>query len=189
MTTIAAKAVITPEQLLMLPDAVNYELVDGCLVERHMGTESSIIAMAIGSLLRVFVKSRRLGYVGGADCSYQCFPDHPEKIRKPDVSFIRTGRLPGEAIPKGHARIAPDLAVEVLSPGDLAYEVEEKVAEYLAGGVRLVWVVSPNTRSVRIHRPKDAKAGPVSVLSESDTIDGEDVLPGFRSAVAEFFEP
>jgi Uma2 family endonuclease len=188
MTTAADKSVFTPEDLLSLPDAVKYELVAGNLVERHMGSESSAIAAAIASLLLGFVKSRRAGHVFIADCGYQCFPDQPEKIRKPDVSFIQVGRLPGERIPKGHNRIAPDLAVEVISPGDLAEEIREKVAEYLTVGVKLVWVVSPKTRTVQIHRPAGAKLGPIGAVSESDTISGEDVLPGFECAVAEFFQ-
>jgi Uma2 family endonuclease len=84
-------------------------------------------------------------------------------------------------------RIVPDLAVEVISPNDLASEIDEKVAEYLAAGVRLVWVVHPRLKSVRIHRPASAKLGPVSVVGGSDKINGEDVLEGFECEVAEFF--
>jgi Uma2 family endonuclease len=153
-----------------------------------MGSESSAIAMAIAILLGNFVKARRLGHIFMADCGYQCFPEHPDWVRKPDVSFIRMGRLPDERIPEGHLRIPQDLAVEVICPGDLAYEVDEKVALYLAAGVRLVWVVSPKTRAVRIHRPKDAEAGPISALSESQRISGEDVVPGFECDIAEFFQ-
>src|SRR3954471_1540684 len=123
MTTVAAKSVITPEELLTMPDAVNYELVRGSLVERHMGSESSAIALSIGAMLLAFVKARRSGHVFTTDCGYQCFPDDPQKVRKPDVSFIKMGRLPDEQVPKGHCRIAPDFCVEVVSPGDLAYEV------------------------------------------------------------------
>src|SRR5438105_6324290 len=112
MTTTAAR--FTADDLLTLPDAVNYELVDGNLVERHSGAEASAIAMAIGAAFGAFVRSKRLGHVFTADCGYQCFPDHPDWVRKPDVSFIRMGRLPEERIPEGHTRIAPDLAVEVI---------------------------------------------------------------------------
>src|SRR5438874_13837362 len=105
MTTADHKAVFAPDDLLALPDAVNYELVNGALVERHMGSESSAIAMAIGIILGNFVKARRLGHIFTTDCGYQCFPDDPARVRKPDVSFIRTGRLPGEKIPQGHTRI------------------------------------------------------------------------------------
>jgi Uma2 family endonuclease len=187
MTTAAPKTVFTPEELLLLPDAVNYELVDGNLVERHMGSESSAIAMAIGIILGTFVKARRAGHLFTTDCGYQCFPNQPGKVRKPDISFVATGRLPAERVPQGYMTIAPDLAIEVLSPGDLAYEVDEKVAEYLAAGVKLIWIVSPKTRTVQIHRPASATRGAISVVAESGVIDGEDILPGFSSPVAEFF--
>jgi Uma2 family endonuclease len=183
--TLAPARILTPDDLLSLPDAVNYELVDGNLVERKMGSESSAIAMVIGVLLSNFVRGKSLGFVFGADGSYQCFPDAPDKVRKPDVSFIASARLPGGKPPKGHTKAAPDLAVEVISPNDLATEIDEKVAEYLAAGVKLVWVVSPNTRTVRVHRPG---SGTIRSLSESETITGEDFLPGFECRVGEFFQ-
>ncbi len=186
MTTIS-KTSITPDELLNMPDAVSYELVDGKLVERHMGSESSAIAAMIARLLLNFVQPRRAGKVFTADCGYQVFPDDPKKVRKPDVSFIRAGRLPNERAPAGWVHIPPDLAVEVLSPGDTAYEVDEKLREYQSVGVPLIWVVNPKTRTVRIHRPQDDPQGPISILNESDTITGERVLEGFTCPVAEFF--
>ncbi len=188
MTTAAIKTVFTPDDLLTLPDAVDYELVDGQLVERHMGSKSSAVALVIGHLLLTFVKHRRLGHVFTTDCGYRCFPAFPDRVRKPDVSFIRTGRLPNERLPEGYVTIPPDLAVEVLSPGDLAYEIDEKVEQHLAAGVKLVWVVNPNTRNVRIHRPKDSKDGPISTVSDSESISGEDVLAGFTCNVNDIFE-
>jgi Uma2 family endonuclease len=187
MTTMISTTSMTPEELLNLPDGVNFELVDGKLVERNMGFESSEIAARILGLIWMFVREHPIGRIFGADASYQCFPDAPTKVRKPDVSFIRSGRLPGDKAPQGHCPIPPDLAVEVISPGDLAYEIEEKVAEYLKAGVSLVWVVHPPTKTVRIHRPRGSSKGSVSELYESDKIDGEDVLPGFSCAVSEFF--
>lgn len=188
MTTIPTAAAITPEDLLALPDGVRFELVDGRLVERHMGMESSWIAARIIALLSGFTAGRRLGLLFGADAGYQCFPDDPSRVRKPDVSFIRAGRLPGDRPPAGHCPVPPDLAVEVISPNDLAYEVEEKVAEYLAAGVPRVWVVHPPTRTVRIHRPRSSPLGPVAGLTDADTITGEDIVPGFTCPVKEFFE-
>src|SRR5439155_2899477 len=152
MTLATEKHKLTPEEFLDLPDAVSYELVDGELVERKMGSESSVIAGVIITILNTFIRGKRMGYCGTTDCSYQCFPDAPTKVRKPDVSFIRAGRLPDDKPPKGHTKIAPDLAVEVLSPGDLASEIERKVLEYLSAGVRVVWVVNPEFRTVTIHR-------------------------------------
>jgi Uma2 family endonuclease len=83
----------------------------------------------------------------------------------------------------GFIKVPPDLAVEVLSPNDLAYEVDRKVAEYFSAGVRLIWIVNPETRSVTIYRPD----GTASKLNDRDTLEGEDVLPGFRCPVRDFF--
>jgi len=183
MTTARTKSIYTPEDLLSMPDAVDYELVDGNLVERHMGSESSAIAMRIAFILTNFVFTRRLGHLFDAECGYVCFPDAPGKVRKPDLSFIRSGRLPDDRPPKGYIQIAPDLAIEVVSPGDLAYEIQEKVNEYLAAGVRLVWVVYPNTKEIHIYRSPGAS----SIARQADTLSGEDILPGFQSPVADFF--
>jgi Uma2 family endonuclease len=176
----------TPEDLLRLPDAVNYELVDGKLVERSMGYESSAIAAQILVLLGLFLRGKGLGHLAGSDASYQCFPREPSKVRKPDVSFVRTGRFPGETRPKGHSPIPPDLAIEVVSPNDLYHEVEEKVNDYLAVNVPLVWVVDPESRTVRIHRSADRTK--VTFLTDSETISGEQVITGFSCVVREFFE-
>ena len=172
----------TAEDLLRLPNSINFELVDGQLVERKMGFESSWIGGQLFLLLAAFCNARRLGWVAPADASYQCFPDDPEKVRRPDVSFVRLDRLPGGP-PKGHCGIAPDLAVEVISPNELYSDVEVKVDEYLAAGVRLVWVVDPLSRSVRVHRAD----GTVTDLREADELSGEDVVPGFRCAIANLF--
>jgi Uma2 family endonuclease len=180
-------ATFTPEDLLAMPDAVSFELVGGRLVERKMSVESSRIGMRVGYLLLRSVDGTGLGDVLGADASYQCFPHDPGKVRKPDVSFIRAGRLPDEQRRKGHARIAPDLAVEVTSPNDLVDEVADKVVEYIDAGVRLVWVVYPTTRRVVIHRPPGAAGGPISEVGGEDVITGEDVVPGFSCPVSEFF--
>jgi Uma2 family endonuclease len=188
MTTATSTTHFTPEDLLNLPDNVKYELVDGKLVERNMGHESSEIAIRIAILLGIFLRGKHLGKLFGADGSYQCFPDAPGKVRKPDVSFIRAGRLPNDKTPQGHCPIRPDLVVEVISPGDVSYDIDEKVAEYLAAGVPLIWVVNPPSRLVQVRRPAGAKQGIVSTLTEADLISGEDVLPGFSCTVKEFFE-
>ena len=84
---------------------------------------------------------------------------------------------------RGHCRIAPNLAVEVISPNDSYEEVEEKVREYLAANVELVWVINPATRSVRVHRAD----GSVTDLDENSELDGENVVPGFRCRVCDLF--
>jgi Uma2 family endonuclease len=114
---------------------------------------------------------------------YQCFREDPNGYRKPDVSVVRSERLEGidpqtELIP-----IPPDLAIEVISPNDLACDVNERIEEYLGNGFPLIWVVYPETRSVAIYRGD----GSVSLLHERDEITGEAALPSFRCKVAEFF--
>lgn len=150
-----------------------------------MGMESSWIGGRLLRLLDTFADANRLGWVFPGDTSYQCFPFAPNLVRKPDVSFVRRGRLPGERLPLGNARITPDLAVEVVSPNDTYYEVERKVQEYLRAGVPLVWVVNPSTRMARVHRP----GGSLTDLEAHQELDGENVVPGFRCRVADILPP
>src|SRR4051812_14152894 len=105
--------IFTPDDLLHMEDSVSYELVNGNLVERHAGMRSSEVAAHIAVLIAFFLRDHKLGKLFGADAGYQCFADAPNKVRKPDVSFIRSGRLPGERTPRGHCPIPPDFAVEV----------------------------------------------------------------------------
>lgn len=120
-----------------------------------------------------------------ADASYQCFADDPTKVRKPDVSFIQASRLSASERPTGHCQIAPDLAVEVVSPNDLFEDVSRKVEEYLAAGVRLVWVIDPKAERVFIYRHDES----ATILTNKDSLDGEDVVPGFLCAIADLFKP
>ena len=185
MSTAVTNVKYTPEDLLAMPDEDRYELVNGELVERHMGFRSSRIGGELMLLIGNFCRDNRLGWVLPADAGYRCFPDDPAKVRKPDVSFIRLGRLPPDREPEGYATIAPDLAVEVISPNDLFEEVSEKVQEYLAAGVRLVWVVDPAAQTVHVHRPD----GSGTILRARDELTGEDILPGFRARVGDVFLP
>ena len=188
MSTTLSVAPVTPEDLDRMPDNVAFELVNGTLVERNMGLESSKIAGRILGLLFLFLRARPLGELFMSDAGFQCFADDSNKVRRPDVSFIRNGRLPGNKTPKGWGRIAPDLVVEVISPNDIADDVQEKVTEWLAAGVSLVWVVYPSTRTVRVHRPHLSPSGRVSDLTDADTLSGEEVLPGFTCSLREIFD-
>ncbi len=185
MNLLLPQPVLTADDLLAMPDGDRFELVDGKLVELPVGTQSSYIGGRILRLLASFCENPFIGWVLPADASYQPFPDRPNLVRKPDVSFIRAGRLPNETLPEGHARLAPDLAVEVVSPNDLYYEVVQKMAEYRLAGVRLVWLVAPPTRTVQI-RPLD---GTLAEVGEEEELSGEDVIPGFRCSVRELFQP
>src|SRR5437016_11356800 len=121
-----------PEEPIV-PDG--YELIDGQLVETQMGAQASLISGKLVCLLTNHCSSPALGWVFPPDTSYQLLRDRPKLVRKPDVSFVRPGRLPDEQPPLGHIRLAPDLAVEVISPNDLYYEVEVKIGEYRSAGV------------------------------------------------------
>lgn len=182
--SIASGTQFTPEDLLNLADSEQYELVSGELVERNMGWESSRVGGRLFGLLFAFCESHPIGEPAPADASYQCFPDDPAKVRRPDVSFLRHDRLPPRHERQGHCRIPPDLAVEVVSPNDYYSDVEAKVREYLDAGVRLVWIVNPPTRTVRVHRAD----GSVVDLHEDDELSGEDILSGFTCQVDAIFD-
>lgn len=183
MSTVGTPPKVTPEELLTMPDGVNYELVHGELVERNMGFQSSRIGGTVYRLIANHVEAHRLGWALPADASYQCFGDDSDKVRKPDASYIARDRLPTDDEPLGHCPVAPDLAVEVVSPNDTMYEVSVKVEEYLEAGVKLVWVVNPATETVDVYRPD----GSVERHHADDEISGDDVLPGFRCLVRDFF--
>lgn len=178
-----ATAAITPEELLRLPENVQFELVGGQLVERNMSHESSWIAGELHRLLANHCDATQAGFSFPADASYQCFPDEPDKVRRPDVSFIRQELIQKHGLPQGHSRIAPDLAVEVVSPNDYVESLSEKVIEYLSAGVRLVWVIDPISRQVFVHHPDSRGV----ILAADDELNGEDVVPGFRCRVGDLF--
>lgn len=185
MNAVVTQQQYAPEDLLALPDEKDYELVDGNLVERNMSSLSSWVGGELYGRLRDHCRAHDLGTTWPADNGFQCFPDAPGKVRKPDVSFIRRERFSTDELSEGYLRIPPDLVVEVISPNDLAWEVETKVEEYLRAGVPLVWVIDPHTRTVRIHRA-DGTAGR---LRPEDELSGGDVIPGFRCAVRDLFPP
>jgi Uma2 family endonuclease len=182
---VETKTQYTPEDLLAMPDGRNYELVGGQLVERKMGMESAWVGGRLLSRLDRFCQEHAVGWAFNAENGYQCFPHNPGRVRRPDVSFVRYGRFPDEMLPKGWAKIPPDLAVEVVSPNETAYEVDDKVEDYQSVSVPLIWVINPKARTVRIHR----RDGSVSYLHEDEDLTGEDIIPGFRCPVREILPP
>ena len=180
-TSVATQTQYTPEDLLAMPDGKSYELVGGQLVERKVGIESSCVAGQVYFQLKQFCQEHRIGWPLVPDSGYQCFPHEPGLVRKPDVSFVKYGRFPGGVLPKGWAKIVPDLVVEVVSPNETAYDLEEKLDDYRKVGVPLVWVINPKSRTVRVHRVD----GSISYLHENDELSGEDIIPGFRCPISE----
>jgi Uma2 family endonuclease len=181
---VSPKTEVTPEELLAMPDGGHYELIDGELKERRVSALSNLIALEIGSILRNHCRQHNAGWLFACELGYRCFPWKPSKVRRADVSFIRYERYSWEQLSAdGFTSIPPDLAVEVVSPNDFVYELEEKVEEYLRAGVRLVWVVLPDIRAVHVYRVD----GTTGRCREHDELSGEDVLPGFRCKVSDLF--
>src|SRR5918911_1342971 len=175
---------MTAEELYELPDdGMRHELVEGEL--RTMpptGFEHGDGAGELFFHVRAFVRARALGKVLAAETGFVLHRG-PDTVRAPDVAFVRTDRVPQPEERRKFAELAPDLVAEVTSPYDRVGEVNSKVAQWLDAGVRLVWVVDPETRVVVAHQP----GGVAHLLREGDALDGEDVLPGFRLPLSELF--
>jgi Uma2 family endonuclease len=172
---------MTADELLRvnLPDK-RTELVKGVLVVREpAGYRHGEVTMNLAAAIHAFARPRSLGRVLAAETGFKLF-SNPDTVRAPDVAFIRSERVP---VPPstGFPAMAPDLAVEVLSPHDRPGEVLEKVGDWLNAGVRLVWVVDPMRSVARIYRLD----GTESLLAAADALEGEDVLPGFCCRLAE----
>ena len=158
-----------------------FELVDGVLLEKAVGVQESVLAVAIAHWLKSYLQTAGLGVVLGADGMARLAPG---LVRIPDVSFVAWERFPGRRVPKqAFLTSGPDLAVEVLSPGNTAREMSRKLADYFAAGVRLVWYVDPAKRTVEVFHAADRSV----VLGEGGALDGGDVLPGFTLPVARLF--
>ena len=167
-------AAMTAEELLRLnlPNK-RTELVRGVLVVREpAGFAHGRVAMRIALKLGAHVEQTRAGELLAAETGFT-LARGPDTVRAPDVAFVSRERVP-EPFPRGFPELAPDLAVEVLSPDDRPGEVLAKVADWLNAGCRLVWVVDPARRGARVYRAD----GTESQLTDTDQFDGEDVLPG-----------
>ncbi|MCH8052628.1 MAG: Uma2 family endonuclease [Planctomycetes bacterium] len=175
---------MTAEDLLAMPsDGNSYELVRGELrMMTPAGFEHGRIAMRIGSRINQHVERNKLGVVLAAETGFTLERD-PDTVRAPDVSFVHRDRIPSPSERQKFAELAPDLAVEVISPSNRTIEIDEKISDYLNAGVRLVWVVYPETQSVAEHRPNT----PAKEFDLEDTLQGYDVLPDFTCAMADLF--
>ncbi len=181
---------LTVDELHAIPeDGWTYELVNGVLVRMPL---SSFGASSIGSRLlarlSVYVEDNGLGVVTGEQGGYRLDPTHPlDTELAPDIAFVQTDRLPSPTSPDYYKRapqLAPDLAVEVASENQFAPGMGTKAKTYLAFGTRLVWVIWPRYKRVDVWHPGDD--APIA-LGVSDTLDGEDVVPGFTYPIARLF--
>jgi Uma2 family endonuclease len=155
------------------------ELVDGVLVEKPMGFDESRLAIELGYLLVEFLRQHDLGTVAGEAGMMRLMSG---LVRIPDVSFVRWEHLPEKYGPI--PPIAPDLAIEVLSESNTPKEMERKLREYFESGTQLVWYFDLKARTVTVYTSPDQ----FTVLDESQTLDGGDVLPGLVLSLRELFE-
>jgi Uma2 family endonuclease len=150
------------------------ELIRGVLVVREpAGGRHGRVAAEMARLIGTHVHDNGLGVVYGAETGFTLARE-PDTVRAPDVAFVHRDRVPVPE-PVGFLPIAPDLAVEVLSPGDRPGETLAKVGDWLDAGTRLIWVIDPDRRQARVYRAD----GTESIIEEGDELSGEDVLPGF----------
>ena len=184
MTTqnIAAAPPVTLEEYATLPKHPRYELVKGVLVEQMVASEEheytgSLVVIRVGN----HVLLNRLGRVYLSNRGYVTGPDSPATSRMPDVSFVSNARLTQPDLAGMLYDGAPDLAVEILSDSNTPAEIAQKITEYLNAGGRAVWVIDIDARTLTVHTP-DA---PPLTLTDADTIDGGDYLPGFACTVAD----
>src|SRR5688572_21586988 len=154
-------------------DGWRRELVRGQVVrEPPAGYQHGRIAIRMGAILHTFVLEHGLGDVVGAETGF-ILSDEPPTVRAPDVAFVAGGRLVSD--PVGFAPLAPDLAVEIVSPSNTLSEIQDKVIDYLFAGTQLVWVVDPRRRTVTTYRSREE----IRLLTEDEDLDANAVLPGF----------
>ena len=157
------------------------ELTDGILVEKTVGAEESFLTMHLVILLGNFIELHDLGALMGPDGAIRLMPG---LIRIPDISFVTWKKLPQRVYPRDPiANLIPDLAIEVLSKGNTRREMALKLRDYFDAGIKLVWFVSPKTRTVNVYIP----LGKSIKLTEDQTLEGGDVLPGFTLPLRKLF--
>ncbi len=188
---IPATDLITSDQLLTY-DArgMRTELVRGRLMVREPAAYGhGVLAARVLARIAAFLEAHQaasaapnpLGEVLAAETGFT-LQRSPDTVRAPDVAFVAWSRRPASG--SGFAELAPDLAVEVLSPSDRPGEVLAKVADWLDAGTSLVWVIDPGRRLARVYRAD----GSASIVPDSDSLNGEGILPGFTLALGALFE-
>ena len=147
-----------------------------------MGAESAWIGSRILRRMGNYAEDGDLGTVAAMEFGIQCWPDHPNRVRKPDVLFYRRGRLP-DGLPEGWATVAPDLVVEVVSPNDKVEALERKLAEYREAGIPLIWVIYPRTRTAQVLGVNLAR----TEIGHDGSLEGGEILPGFSFKLSDLF--
>jgi Uma2 family endonuclease len=175
---------MTADELLALPRGeFRYELVNGELKKMSpAGQRHGRITVRLTVPLAKHVLDNQLGEVYAAETGFK-LRSKPDTVLAADIAFVRRERLEALGETDSYWPGAPDLAVEVNSHSDTVREVEKKVMEWLRFGCRAVWVVSSKLQAVTVYR----SLTDIVVLTEKDTLDGGDVVPGFQIAIAEVF--
>jgi Uma2 family endonuclease len=171
--------------MLLSQDGHRYEVVNGELID--MGNSGALHGYLCSILLAAlvgYVMPKKLGIILDSSTAFKMKNGNK---RSPDISFFAKERLQGiTELPSDFLNGAPDLAVEVLSPGNTVEEMDNKLVEYFENGARLVWVLSPRQQYALVYR---ASAAPDRLLKLTDSLDGEDVIPGFSFSLASLFQP
>lgn len=175
---------VTAEDLFALPDdGKRHELIKGELTTiAPTGGGHGATVMTLAVPLGNHIQQRKLGVIFSAETGF-IVARNPDTVRAPDIAFVAKDRIPSSGVPVKFVPLAPDLAVEVVSPNDTVYEVDEKVRDWLNAGTRLVWVVNPNRRIIEVHAPRQ----PSRMLTEAESLDGGNVVSGFTIALKDIF--
>lgn len=185
MTIAAAPPTWTDEAFMALPqDGHQYELVNGEVIDMgKSGMEHGYVACLLVAVLTTYIRQQKLGAVCDSSTAFTLKNGNK---RSPDFSFISRDRLQGLRRPvQGFFQGAPDLAVEILSPGNTVEEIHSKIVEYFENGTRLVWIIHPEEKYILVYHGPE----PDRLLRSHDRLEGEDLIPGFSMAIADLFEP
>ncbi len=182
METLTSTPPLTPDDVERAAkrDQKRYELIDGKLKEKEVGFVALFVATRIAE--RLNAKFYPQAGAAAVEAMIYCFKKRNHG-RKPDVVYVSNQRFAVGEMPEGDLFVAPNLVVEVLSPSNTGIELEQKLDEYLEAGVEIVWIVNPESRTIRIYR----QDGTTKLFRAIDTIEGESALPGFSLKVSEIF--
>ena len=180
---------MTAEEFFNSPYAESCELFKGRVVPKGgkfkismpTGAKHEAVTDELQTRLSLFVRENKLGRVFAAETGFVLAEG---TVRGIDISFVEKGKIAEFGIPDNFFPVAPDLAVEVISPGNTSDEIQNKIEEYIAAGTKLIWIVYPKQKMIHVHRQSNI----IKVLRETDELDGEDVLPNFKCRLSDIFE-
>ncbi len=180
---------MTADEFFDSPYVEGFELINGKVVSKSSGFEidmptgakHGVVTDELESRMSYFVRENKLGRVFAAETGFILAEG---TVRGIDIAFVGNEKIAKFGIPDSFFPSAPDLAVEVISPGNSVEEIQDKVEQYLAAGTTLVWIVYPKRKMVHVHRQSNV----IKVLRENDELTGEDILPNFKVRLIEIFE-